>query len=157
MMRKVLISLAVAASALAVVAPASAQYYPQQQPGYGYGNNNYGQVRRLQVRIDQIQRQIERLDQRRILSNREARDLRDESRSVERRLRDASRRGLNPREGYDIERRIARLEQHVRYEANDRNRSARNGYNGYDGQYAYDRDRDGRDDRYEDDRGTRHD
>ena len=154
-MRKVLISLAVAASALAVATPASAQYYPQQQ-GYGY-NNNYGQVRNLQVRINQIQRRIDQLDRRNILSNREARRLRDESRSLERRLAQVSRFGLRPQERFDIERRIARLEQRVRYEATDGNNRRGYGYNGNNGQYAYDRDRDGRDDRYEDDRGTRHD
>ena len=154
-MRKVLISLAVAASALAVATPASAQYYPVPQPqGYGYGyNNNYGQVRRLQVRIDQIQRQIAQLDRRRVLSNREARRLHDESRSLERRLRDSSRNGLNFRERQNIEVRIARLELRVRHEATDGNRYGRNAQYGN----AYDRDRDGRDDRYEDDRGTRHD
>ena len=41
-MRKLLITLAVAGSALAVAAPASAQFYPQQQPGYGRGYG-YGQ------------------------------------------------------------------------------------------------------------------
>jgi TolA-binding protein len=156
-MRKFLISLAVATSALAVASPASAQYYPQPQgygsgqQGYGY-NNNYGQVRSLQVRINQIQRQIARLDQRNILSNREARRLRDESRSLERRLRDASRNGLNFRERQYIEVRIARLEMRVRREATDGNGRGY-GYNGQNGQYAYDRDRDGRDDRYEDDQG----
>jgi hypothetical protein len=155
-MRKVLISLAVAVSALAVAAPASAQYFPGQPQGNAYGyNNNYGQARRLQVRIDQIQRQIDQLDRRNILSNKEARRLRDESRSLERRLAQVSRYGLNPRERQNIEIRIARLEQRVRYEASDGNR--RFGQNGYNGQNAYDRDRDGRDDRYEDDRGTRHD
>ena len=160
-MRKVLISLAVAGSALAVAAPASAQYYPQPQPpqGYGYGyNNNYGQVRSLQVRVDGIQRQIERLRQRRAISRNEANGLRSESARVEQRLRAASRYGLNPRERQDVEIRIARLEQHVHREVRDGNRWGRNGYNnGNNGQYAYDRDRDGRDDRYEDDRGTRHD
>ena len=177
-MRMFLISFAVATSALAVAAPASAQYFPQSQ-GYGYGqpqgnaygyNNNYGQVRSLQVRINQIQHQIERLDRRNVLSNREARRLRDESRDLERRLAWASRNGLAPRERFDVERRIARLELRVRYEANDGNRRAYNGYNqngyngyngynqtGYNGQYAYDQDRDGRDDRYEDDRGREHD
>lgn len=154
-MRKFLISLAVAASAVAVATPAAAQYFPQPQPrpqgyGYGYNNNNYGQVRVLQVRINQIQRQIEHLDRRNILSNREARRLRDESRSLERRLRDIGRNGLNFRERQYIEVRIARLEMQVRREATDGNRWR--GNNGY-GQNSYDRDRDGRDDRYEDDHG----
>jgi len=155
MMRKVLISLAVAASALAVATPASAQYFPQPQGNaYGY-NNNYGQVRRLQVRIDQIQRQIHRLDRRNILSEREARRLREDSRQLEHRLRLAARNGLHPAERHNIEVRLARLEQRLYRDANDGNRWGRN-----DGRYGsnpYDRDRDGRDDRYEDDRGTRHD
>jgi hypothetical protein len=57
---------------------------------------------------------------------------------------------LNYQELRSIEYRIARLEQHVRREVRDDNRWGNRG-NGYD------RDRDGRDDRYEDDRGTRHD
>ena len=148
-MRKVLISLAVAASALAVATPASAQYFPVPQGNaYGY-QHNYGQVRRLQVRIDQIQRQISQLDRRNILSDREARRLRNESREIERRLRYTSRNGLHPQERYDIEHRIARLEQRLFRDARDGNRWGR-----YDNRYgSYDRDRDGRDDRWEDDRG----
>ena len=154
-MRKFLISAALMASNVAVAAPASAQWYPPQPQGYAYGyNNNYGQVRRLQVRIDQIQRQIRQLDRRNVLSNREARRLNDEARSLEYRLRQLGYHGLNGRERYDIERRIARLEQHVFREARDGNnwrndRYARGGY--------YDRDRDGLDDRYERDRGTNYD
>ena len=82
-MRKVLITLAAAASALAVASPAAAQYYPQPQygtpgygqPGYGqqgYGyNNHYGYARQLQVRVDRIQREITRLAQYRIISRNE--------------------------------------------------------------------------------------
>ena len=157
-MRKFVISAALLASTLAVAAPASAQWYPPQPQGYAYGyNNNYGQVRRLQVRIDQIQRQIRQLDRRNVLSNREARRLSDEARSLEYRLRQLGYNGLNGRERYDIERRIARLEQHVDREARDGNnwRNDRYGRGGYG--YNYDRDRDGLDDRYERDRGTNYD
>ena len=152
-MRITLITLAAAASALAVAAPASAQYFPVPQGNaYGY-QHNYGQVRRLQVRIDQIQRQINRLDSRDILSEREARRLRLESRELERRLRIAARNGLHPAERYDIERRLARLEQRLYRDARDGNRWGR-----YDNRYgSYDRDHDGRDDRWEDDRGRDHD
>jgi len=161
-MRKFLISAALMASTVAVAAPAAAQWAPQpygygQPYGNAYGYNNYGQVRRLQVRIDQIQRQIRQLDRRNILSNREARRLNDEARSLEYRLRQLGYNGLNGRERYDIERRIARLEQHVYREARDGNnwRNDRYGNNGYG--YSYDRDRDGLDDRYERDRGTNYD
>ena len=149
-MRIVLITLAAAASALAVATPASAQYFPQAQPqGYAYGHQgNWGQARALRVRIDNIQRQIERLDRRNILSDREARRLRQDARELEHRLRVARQNGLHPAERYQIERRLARLEQRLWRDARDGNRYG----NGYQ-QHAYDRDRDGRDDRYEDDRG----
>jgi opacity protein-like surface antigen len=161
-MRKFLISAALAASALIAAAPAAAQWYPQQQQqGYGYGyQNNYGQTRRLQVRIDQLQRQINQLDRRNLLSRGEASRLRGESRNLEYRLRSAARYGLNGREAYDVERGIQRLEYRIQREARDGNRYAYNNgyYGGRDGNYGYrdnwsDHDRDGRNDRYEDDQG----
>ena len=155
-MRKVLMSLAAAGTALAFAMPASAQYYPAPQP-YGYNNygyNNYGNVRALQARIDAIQSQIKRLDRRDRIRERAADRLREDSRNIENRLHRAARYGLNPYEANDISVRIARLEQRVQYALG--NRYNRYGYNSYNGGY-YDRDRDGRDDRYEDDRGYRHD
>ena len=168
-MRKVLISLAAAGTAMAFAAPASAQYFPQSQPAYGYGNGGYGnggygnygggygynqggQVRGLQIRIDQIQRQIEQLGARGILNRNELNGLRNESRRLEQRLYSAGRYGLDRNETRDIYYRIARLEQHVRHEATDGNRYGYNGYNsgygynGYNGGYGNDRDHDGRDD-----------
>jgi len=150
-MRKVLISLGVATAALAVAAPASAQYYPGQPYGNGY-NNGYGQVRSLQVRIDNIERQIDRLDRRDRVGDRSADRLRDEANSLEKRLRHAARDGMSPWEAQDINVRLARLEQRVQYSAR-----GRYGYNNGYGNGGYDRDRDGRDDRYEDDHGYRHD
>ena len=151
-MRKVLITVAAAASALAVAAPASAQYYPAPQ-GYGYGyNNNYGGVRGLQVRIDRLQQRIAQFDNRDRISEREARRLREESRDIERRLRKSARNGLNRQEHASITHRVQRLEQRIFRDARDGNRY---GYNA--GGSWSDRDRDGRNDRYEDDRGYRHD
>jgi hypothetical protein len=154
MMRTVLISLAAAASALAIATPAAAQYSQQHYPqGNAWGYNNYGQARALQVRIDAVQRQIERLDRRNILSEREARNLFQDSRELERRLRYMRQNGLSPQERYDIERRLARLERRLFRDARDGHRWGNNDHhNG-----GYDRDRDGRDDRYEDDRGRDHD
>ena len=95
-MRKVLISLAAAGLALAFATPAAAQYYPAPQPyGNAYGYNNYGQVRSLQVRIDNLQRRIEVLRDRRLISRNEANGLRSDARELERRLRFAGRNGLN--------------------------------------------------------------
>lgn len=153
-MRKLLITIATAASALAVAAPASAQYYPQPR-GNAYGYNNYGQVRSLQARVNNLQRRIDQLDRRNVLSNREARGLREDARDLERRMYRAGRNGLNINERQQIEYRLARLEQKLMRDAND----GRGGWNNQryrDGGYI-DRDRDGRNDRYEDDRGTRRD
>ncbi len=172
-MRKIVLSLAVAGAALVAASPAAAQYYPQPQP-YGYGNsygvnNNWGQVRALQARIDRVEWQINRLDRRDRIGDRGANRLRDEANRIEDRLHRAARGGLNPYEANDIQLRIARLEQRVQYSlANGYGRYG-NGYNGqgyngqgyngqgyngqgYNGQGYADRDGDGRDDRYEDGR-----
>jgi hypothetical protein len=158
-MRKLLFSLAAAGAAVAAASPAVAQYYPQPQP-YGYGgygghgyNSGWGQVRALQVRIDNVERQINRLDRHDRIGNRSADRLRDEADDIERRLHRVSRNGLNPYEANEIQIRIARLEQRVQFAMNQRY-----GRYGYNSAYGYsDRDRDGRYDRYEDDQGRRHD
>jgi hypothetical protein len=156
-MSRFVISLVAAGAALAVASPAAAQYYPAPPPGHGapygnaYGYNNYGNVRALQVRINQIQRQVENLYSRRMISRDEVNGLRSESRDIERRLRDRSRNGLNINEIRNVEMRIARLEQHVQHEVRDGRGWNNRGYG------FVDRDHDGRNDRYEDDRGTRHD
>ena len=145
-MCKIILGIAVAGAALIAAAPASAQYYPQPY-GNAYGYNNFGQVRALQARIDAVERQIRFLDRQDVVGDDRADRLRFEAREIERKLRRSARNGLNPYEARDINVRIARLEQRVQYSV------ARNGYGGG----YYDRDRDGRDDRYEDDRGRRHD
>jgi Spy/CpxP family protein refolding chaperone len=147
-MRKFVIALAAAGTALAFATPAAAQYYPQPQPqpyGYGYngynngyngyGHNNYGQVRALQARIDALQNQIRRLDRRDAIGDGSADRLREESRNIERRLHSAERYGLNGYEANDIQMRIARLEQRVQYAFAGR-------YGGYGNNYGHDRDRD---------------
>src|SRR3954468_1052181 len=128
-MRKIILSLAAAGAALVAASPAAAQYYQQPQPapyayghnGYnGYGQGNWGMVRNLQVRIDAIQRQIDRLDRRDRIGGHSADRLRDEARNIERRLHDRARGGLDPREAGDLTYRVQRLEQRVQYAMNDR-------------------------------------
>ena len=145
-MRTKFLTAAAALSVLGVAAPAAAQWAPA--PNHGY-NNNYGQVRALQVRVDRAQREIIQLDRRNILSNREARSLRNDARNIEYRLRRAGRNGLSYNESRDINTRLARLEQRIFREARD--------WNNRNDRHWSDRDRDGRNDRYEDDRGYSHD
>ncbi len=167
-MRKVLVTLGMAGVGLAMATPAAAQYYPQPQYGTPYGNgygyNNYGQTRALQARIDNVQRQIRLLDRRNVVGDDRADRLRGEANMIENRLHRAARNGLNPNEANDLNVRIAQLERRLQYSTRNRgygngynNRTGYNAYNGYNnGQYR-DRDRDGRDDRYEDDQGRNHD
>lgn len=131
-MRKLLISIATTGAALIAAGPAAAQYYPQAQSyGYGYNdgygyNNGYGfnggwgQVRALQVRIDNVERQISRLDRHDVIGGRSADRLLDEAQRIDRRLRGKARDGLDPREAGDISYRIQRLEQQVQFALNDR-------------------------------------
>jgi cell division protein FtsB len=98
-----------------MASPASAQPYPA--PGYGYG---FGQVRALQVRIDNVERQINRLDRRDRIGDRSADRLRDDANRIEDRLHRAARGGLRPYEARDIEYRIQRLEQRVQFAMNGR-------------------------------------
>lgn len=167
-MRKFLIPAALAATTLAFAAPAAAHWQQPVPQGYGYGYQNYGwgSAQAYHNRISQIQRQIHNLDRRDILSRNEARKLMSDSYALHRRVDNLSRFGLKSSEARDLQYRIGRLEQKVFKEARDRDRYAGNPYRygqyGYNGRYGYnngyvDRDRDGRDDRYEDDRGYRHD
>jgi hypothetical protein len=161
-MRKFVLSLVAAGAALAAASPAAAQNYPapvQAPYGYGYngyngyngyGYNNWGQVRSLQARVDNVERQINRLDRRDRIGDRSADRLRDEANRIENRLHERARGGLNPYEARDIEVRIARLEHRVQFAMSDR--YGRYGANGYNTGFV-DRDRDGRDDRWE--RGDR--
>ena len=158
-MRKFVISLAAAGAALAIASPASAQYYqgqPQIVRGAPYGNaygyqNNFGMVRELQQRLNNVERQINRLDRRDRIRDRSADRLRAEAADLHRRLWDRSRNGLDRREAGDIIYRLQRLEQRVQIAMNQ---TGRYGYN--NGQWS-DRDRDGRNDRWEDDQGYRRD
>ena len=162
-MRKMVLSLAAAGAALVAATPAAAQIYPAPVPyggpygapyGQAYGfHNNYGQVRALRVRLNNIERQINRLDRRDRISDRRADRLREEANRLERRLRSAARYGLSPYELNAMHHRIARLEQRVQYAFASRGHHY--GY-GYGNDYR-DRDRDGRNDRWEDDRGRDHD
>jgi hypothetical protein len=155
-MRKVLLGLVAAGTALAAASPAAAQYYPGQ-PAYGapyghaYGYNaGWGQVRALQVRIDAVERQIRVLDRRDRIRDDRADRLRAEANEIERQLHRRGRNGLSPYEANEISARIARLEQRVQY-------AVANNYGRYGNRGWSDRDRDGRNDRYEDDHGWRHD
>jgi hypothetical protein len=131
-MRKLMISIAAAASAVAFAAPASAQAYGNAGPwtapvynyqpyNYGYGFNSFRFVREMDNRVQRIRGDIRAMTERRILSFREARSLDKEARAIERRIYKAPKNGIRPAEARGIEDRIRRLEFRVAREARDWN------------------------------------
>jgi len=162
-MRKFLIPAVLLASTVAVAAPAAAQWARPVPQGYGYGYNNQGDprlARAYSVRVNRLHQQVHRLGQGGQLSRSEFLRLNRDVDVLENRLSRASYGGLSRQEAYVIERDLARLERNIYREARDgggyRDHHSQSQY-GYGNQNAYDRDRDGRDDRYEDDRGRDHD
>lgn len=128
-MRKVLISIAAAASVAAIAAPAAAaQPYGNLgpaygAPAYGYGNGyrNFD-VRALQVRLDRIQNQLGNLARNRMITRAAYRNRLDDSRDIERSLHRNARDGhhrFTQREAYNVERKIARLEQKIARDVRD--------------------------------------
>lgn len=136
-MRNLFIPLAAAASALAVASPAAAQWGAPQGHAYGYGQNNHGQVRALQVQVLQLRQTIHQLDRRNRLSNSEARRLDRHAITLLQRIQGAGYRGLNRREFADIQRRIQGLRQAIRYQARDGGRWGWNGHDSYNNGYGY--------------------
>ena len=143
-MRKFVLALVAAASALAVATPAAAQYYPQPY-GNGYGNgyeNNrgYADPNGLHRRIENVLRSLDgvRPDQRR--------QLYSEAINLDRSLRAASRNGFSPWEARQFDQRIYQLERHqVAVSLNGGGR-----YHGGNNGYYSDRGRRGNDDRWDD-------
>lgn len=104
-MRKFLIS-AMLLSTVAAATPAAAQY----NRGYGHQGQN------IERQLDQIERRIDMLRDRRLISNNEAFRLSRQAEQIDR-LHDRYRRnGLTQREHWDLQNRIQNLRQHLRAE-----------------------------------------
>ncbi|HEY1146776.1 MAG TPA: hypothetical protein VGE84_10600 [Allosphingosinicella sp.] len=124
-MRKFLIPIVAAASALGVAAPASAQWAP---PVYNYQPYNYGGgfsghrfAGSMERRVQRLRTDIRALEARRILSPREARSLEMQARNLQRRIFMASRNGIGPRDASNLEFGIRNLENRIQREATDWN------------------------------------
>ncbi len=128
-MRKFLIPIVAAASALAVGAPASAQHVRWVPPVYQYNPYNYGNgfsyhsfANSMQQRVERIRTDIRVMQQRRVLSWNEARNLDMQAQNLQRRIFRASRGGIRPGEARSLENQIFNLQRRVAREANDWNR-----------------------------------
>jgi hypothetical protein len=128
-MRKFLIPIAAAASALAVAAPASAQYVQWAPPvyqynpyNYGYGFNGINFARSMADRVQRVRADIRVMQQRHVLSWNEARNLDMQAERLQRRIFRAQRGGIRPGEARSLENQIFNLQRRVAQEANDWNR-----------------------------------
>jgi TolA-binding protein len=124
-MRKFLIPIIAAGSALAVAAPAAAQWAPpvyNYQPyDYGRGYNFHRFAGQMEQRVQRVRNDIRQLQQRRILSWREARSLDYQAQQIQRRIYNRSRNGLQPMEARGLENQIRNLEFRISREARDWN------------------------------------
>jgi hypothetical protein len=128
-MRKFLIPIVAAASALAVAAPATAQYVQWAPPvyqynpyNYGYGFNGINFARSMADRVQRVRQDIRVMQQRRVLSFNEARNLDRQARNLQQRIFRAQRGGIRPGEARNLENQIFNLQRRVAREANDWNR-----------------------------------
>ena len=128
-MKKLLVSLAAASSALVAAAPDSAQYYGR--PGYDDRYDRYDRDGRydrgiwqgnIRERLDRIAFRIDRGFERGALTRGEAQRLRWELNNVQRLAHRYSYDGLSGWERADLERRINWLQQRVQRERFDDDR-----------------------------------
>jgi hypothetical protein len=128
-MKKLLVSIALASSALVAAAPASAQYYGR--PGYDDRYDRYDRDGRydrgiwqgnIRERLDRIAFRIDRGFERGALTRSEAQRLRWELNNVQRLAQRYSYDGLSGWERADLERRINWLQQRVQRERFDDDR-----------------------------------
>ena len=127
-MKKLLVSLALASSALVAAAPASAQdygdRYQQDRDDNRYGREYRGQD--LQPRLNRINAQISRGLDRGVITQREARMLHGEVNGIWAQARQFYRTGgYDYREQAILDRRIDRLQERVRDERRDDDRRRR--------------------------------
>jgi hypothetical protein len=134
-MRKIILSAVLLSSAFAA-APAAAQYRDYNR-GYAYGHN---QSRGLEQQLMQIRQRIDSMYQRRLISPNEARNLSERAENLQRRLYDASRNGISPREHANLRHRVLELRERLqreRFEGRQQRRDDR--YGRYDRDDRYDR------------------
>lgn len=119
-MRKTLITLAAAASALVVASPAAAQYGAPVYGGYSYGapyGNAYGYNGRANPwarELQQIRYQADQLARQGRLTRSESRDLFRDIHNAERAVYRKGRYGLTRNEARDLDQRIARIHRELR-------------------------------------------
>lgn len=124
-MRKFLVPVIAGIAAVSVAVPASAQWAPpvyRYQPyNYGYGYNGFNFARSMESRVQRLRNDIRNMQERRILSWQEGRNLDRQANNLQRRIYRASRNGIQPGEARRVENQIRNLEYRISREAHDWN------------------------------------
>jgi len=113
-MRKLIVAALIAAT---VAAPAAAQH----RGGY----DNRGRSAGIERQVDQLERQIDRLRDRRLISANESVRLTRQAEQIDRLHLRYRRDGLSPREVSDLQQRIAALRDRVQNERQEGRRDRR--------------------------------
>ncbi len=112
-MRTILISIAVASATVAALpAAAEAQSYRW--------DNSRGAASYFQREINQLDNQIQRAQQRRVISGREATSLRRDATQLDRRFDQLRRNGIDRRESAELSDRLQRIQSRLHNERWDR-------------------------------------
>lgn len=146
--------LLIAAAAACDASPAVAQSFPAP-PNWGFGYEHYGQVRFIEARVLKMQGLIRAMDYRHQITGRGFQRLSEESDSILRHLRNDAAYGLTPEQEDAMMARVIKLERdvHAAYAERDRRLADPFAYPDTDWRRDADQDsdRNGRDDRWEDD------
>ena len=146
--------LLIVAAGLAVASPVAAQDHPAP-PNWGFGYEHYGQVRFMIARVQKMQGLIRAMDYRHQVTGHGFQRLSEESDSILRHLRNDAAYGLTPDQAEAMMARVIKLERdvHAAYAEKDRRLGDPYAYPNTDWRRdaPEDVDRNGRDDRWEDD------
>ncbi|MBA3669283.1 MAG: hypothetical protein H0W71_04365 [Sphingomonas sp.] len=153
-MRKLLGTIVLAAAAL--VAPRAA--HPQSFPAplsWGFGYEKFGEVRFLKSRLEAVQGRIRQMDYQHQLTGRSMEPFIAEADAIQRHLRNDATSGLTTQQAEAVRARIIKLEREVDSALVERGRRLQSPYayanDDWRRDAAQDLDRNGTDDRWEDD------
>ena len=153
-MRTLLLLALGSAAALAIPAAVAAQSFPAP-PNWGFGYEHFGQVRFMEARVLKVQGLIRAMDYRHQITGRGFQRLSEESDAILRHLRNDAAYGLTEKQADAMMARVIKLERDVDAAYAERDRRLRDPYAYPDTDWrrdaGEDRDRNGRDDRWEDD------
>ncbi|MCW1381555.1 hypothetical protein OLX02_01840 [Novosphingobium sp. KCTC 2891] len=120
-MKKLILAALIPAAIAGAAAPASAQaWHGNAHDRHDSGWQTPARNGDIRQQINGLRQQIDRAEQRRTISRREADGLRREARDIQRQYASFARRGLDRSEYRTLQRRVDDVRSHLRMERRDR-------------------------------------